>query len=347
VIGFTRDPPPVHDGATMATDRFRGMLLGIALGDAIGLPAEGLSAARISRRFGHLDHFRLVGRRGFVSDDTELAALALHALRRHPFDETACATLYARMVVGWLARLPWGLGMATLKAGLRAAIGVRQPGVRSAGNGALPRAAVVGAFLAEDRARRVSFTRALTAVTHTDPRAIEASLFSAELVAACLGAAPSADRQALFRAARPAVRDEELGRALDEAADLAARGAAVGEGAARLGVTGFVVHSLPFAVFTFLSLGDDPWAAVRATAEAGGDADSNAAIAGAFLGALHGEAAWPAALVDALHDGPFGPTHLRQLADGTEPSWSAMAAFMRNLALWPVILGHGFRRLLP
>jgi ADP-ribosyl-[dinitrogen reductase] hydrolase len=29
------------------------------------------------------------------------------------------------------------------------------------------------------------------------------------------------------------------------------------------------------------------------------------------------------------------------------PRYSAPAAFARNLALYPVILGHGFRRLVP
>jgi hypothetical protein len=29
------------------------------------------------------------------------------------------------------------------------------------------------------------------------------------------------------------------------------------------------------------------------------------------------------------------------------PGYSAPAAMLRNLALWPVILAHGFRRLLP
>jgi ADP-ribosyl-[dinitrogen reductase] hydrolase len=90
---------------------------------------------------------------------------------------------------------------------------------------------------------------------------------------------------------------------------------------------------------------------------AGGDTDSTAAILGAWLGALHGEAALPRGLIDRIHDGPFGPTHLRALAeclatlhDGRSapvPSYSATAALLRNLALYPVILGHGFRRLLP
>jgi hypothetical protein len=75
-------------------------------------------------------------------------------------------------------------------------------------------------------------------------------------------------------------------------------------------------------------------------------------VLGAWLGARHGEAGLPADLLGRLHDGPFGPSHLRALAralaSGTPPPrYSCTGAFLRNLALVPVILAHGFRRLLP
>jgi ADP-ribosylglycohydrolase len=67
-------------------DRLLGVLLGTALGDALGLPAEGMSARAIARRFGRMDRFRLLGSTGFVSDDTEQAALIAQALAQHPDD---------------------------------------------------------------------------------------------------------------------------------------------------------------------------------------------------------------------------------------------------------------------
>jgi ADP-ribosylglycohydrolase len=69
-----------------ATDRLAGTLLGTAPGDALGLPAEGLSARPISRMFGRIDRFRLLGGTGFVSDDTEQAALVAQSLARHHED---------------------------------------------------------------------------------------------------------------------------------------------------------------------------------------------------------------------------------------------------------------------
>lgn len=57
-------------------------------------------------------------------------------------------------------------------------------------------------------------------------------------------------------------------------------------------------------------------------------------------------------LVRNIHDGPFGPTHLERLATAVvegalPPRWSWPHALLRNLALFPVVLAHGFARLVP
>jgi ADP-ribosylglycohydrolase len=62
--------------AGVRADRVVGVLFGTAVGDALELPLEGLSARAIARRFGRIDRYRLLGRWGFVSDDTALTALA-------------------------------------------------------------------------------------------------------------------------------------------------------------------------------------------------------------------------------------------------------------------------------
>jgi ADP-ribosylglycohydrolase len=316
--------------------RISGVLLGTALGDALGLPCEGLSAARIARRFGRVDRFHLLGSTGFVSDDTEQSALVAQSLARNPSDP---ARAFRRSLLGWFLRLPWGVGLATVRACGRIALGLRRSGVPSAGNGALMRAAVVGAVV-EDPARRIAAARAIAEVTHTDPRAVEAAVFSSELVAS----GPTA--------ARARVTHPELASALDRAADLAARSASTAEASALLGVSGYSVHSLGWATFCFARFGERPLEALQECISAGGDTDSIAAVLGAWLGARHGEAGLPADLLGRLHDGPFGPSHLRALAralaSGTPPPrYSCTGAFLRNLALIPVILAHGFRRLLP
>lgn len=338
-------------------DRIRGTLLGTALGDALGLATEGMSARAIRRRFGRVERFHLIGRTGFVSDDTEQSALVAQCLARHPDDVDRCVRAFRRALLGWFSRLPWGIGRATLRACLRIGLGLTPSGVMSAGNGAAMRAAIVGVFFDDRPILRERFGRALAEVTHRDPRAVEGALYVAELAAACAASPPGARPEEGQERARRCVTIPALGEAIDRARALALGGASTEEAAAACGTSGFVVHSVAFATFGLLRYGSDPLLALTEIVNAGGDTDSNGAILGAWLGALHGEAALPLDLIAHIHDGPFGPTHLRALAEclarvrnGAPPSvprYSPARALARNLALYPVVIGHGLRRLLP
>jgi ADP-ribosyl-[dinitrogen reductase] hydrolase len=339
------------------TDRLAGTLLGTALGDALGLACEGMSARAIARRFGRVDRFRLLGRTGFVSDDTEQTALVAQSLARHPDDVVRCVRAFRRSLLGWFGRLPWGIGWATLRSCLRIVLGITPSGVQSAGNGAAMRAAIVGAFFHDRPEDRQAFSRALAEVTHRDERAVEGALYVAEVAAACAGSSRGTPPANCQEEARRIVGHPELGAAIDRARELALRGATTTEAAGVCGTSGYVVHTLAFATFCFLRHGSEPLPCLVEAISAGGDTDTIGAILGGWLGTLHGEAGLPPELIRKIHDGPFGPSHLRALAtclaqerEGLQaqvPGYSPTAAMVRNLALYPVILGHGFRRLVP
>ncbi|SIN71607.1 ADP-ribosylglycohydrolase [Singulisphaera sp. GP187] len=339
------------------TDRLAGTLLGTALGDALGLPAEGMSARAIARRFGRMDRFHLLGRTGFVSDDTEQSALVAQSLIRYPDDLEQCTRAFRRSLLGWFCRLPWGVGLATIRACVRIGFGIRPSGVMSAGNGAAMRAAIVGAFFHDRVEPRRAFGRALAQVTHRDERAIEGALYVAELTAACIRSTQETSAAACQQEARQVVTHPELGQAIDRARQLALKGVSHEAAARSCGTSGYVVQTLAFATFCFVRQGPDPLPVLSDAIAAGGDTDSIGAILGAWLGALHGESGLPIDLINRIHNGPFGPSHLRALAanlarakngqSSRPPSYSKTAAMIRNLALFPIILGHGFRRLLP
>ena len=321
-------------------DRVAGCLLGTAVGDALGLPCEGMSSKRIARRFGRLDRFRLVGRTGYVSDDTEQSALVAQSLAKFPADPDRCARSFRFSLVGWFWRLPWGVGLATVRSCFRIMLGFSRTGVRSAGNGSAMRAAVIGACFHDQAEKRRAFADAIARCTHTDDRAVQGAVYVAELAAA------GPDE------ARKLVTEPLLAAALDRATELATRSASTSEAAEALKTTGYVVHSVPFALFCYLRYGATPLLAIQECISAGGDTDSIAAILGGWLGARHGEAGLPAHLLAHLHDGPFGPSHLRGLAaslatGAPPPRYSWLDALFRNLALYPVILAHGFRRIFP
>jgi ADP-ribosylglycohydrolase len=321
-------------------ERLTGVLLGTAVGDALGLVCEGMSAKRIARRFGRLDRFHLLGRTGYVSDDTEQSALVAQSLARHPADPALCVRAFRRSLLGWFWRLPWGIGMATIRSSFKIMLGLTRSGVRSAGNGSAMRAAVVGVFFHDNAERRREFGAAIAQTTHTDERAVQGALYVAELAAA----GPEA--------ARKIVTEPILGAALDQAIELARRSAPTSEASETLKTTGYVVHTVPFALYCYLCYGDTPLLALQECISAGGDTDSIAAILGAWLGARHGEPGLPAHLIAELNDGPFGPAHLRALAaalaaGSPPPRYSWVRALFRNLALYPVVIFHGFRRIFP
>lgn len=332
--------------AEVPLDRLKGCLWACAVGDALGLPMEGLAPATVARRFGALDRFHLLGPLGFVSDDTEQTALLAQALAEGA-DDDAVVRRFRRHLRWWFARLPFGIGLATLRACAKLWLGLSRSGVGSGGNGAAMRATVLGAAVG-DRARRLALGRRLAEVTHTHPLAVEGALFVAEVAALCARAAPGATRGALVREAARVLAEPPLVKAVEAALQAPDD---PDEAARLLGSTGFVVHSIGLSTWAF-ARGAGVHDTLQRAIRAGGDTDTHAAIVGGWTGALHGAGAVPEGLVARLARGPFGARHLeglaRALAEGAPlPRWSALAAMARNLALYPVVIAHGLRRLVP
>ncbi len=231
--------------------RILGALLGVAIGDAAGLPFEGLPQQRVTRRFERADRFRLVGRTGFVSDDTEQTALLAQALAFAGTDDAACIRAFRKSMVGWFARLPFGIGGATLRACVRMLLGMTRSGIASAGNGAAMRAGILGAHLADDPRRRRTLGRLIAQLTHTDERAVQAALYVAELSAQCV-AAPTSNRKQLVSVARQVVDEPQLQSAI-EAATAMSPHVDLSHASSELGNSGFVVHSMGLCTYCFLS----------------------------------------------------------------------------------------------
>ena len=337
-------------------DRVHGHLLGIAVGDAYGLPWEGLSSRTIARRFHGRSRYRMLGRTGFVSDDADQAILVLEALLRARGDRDSTVRLFRRSMVGWFWRLPWGIGLSTLKACLLMSVGLRNSGRPSAGNGAAMRAGPLALVFPDDGEARREIGDAIARTTHTDPRAVQGARFVADLTALCLGAETAASRADLVRRATAAIEDERLLEAIEDGLRAAASGAAESRAAkatdppVQLPSSGYVLHTLSTAVAFFCLPAASPFESLVMCVRQGGDTDTIGAILGGWLGALHGPGAWPAKLVEKLEKGVR--LHLRALAEATVaggpvPRRNWLFLLIRNLALYPVVIGHGFRRLIP
>lgn len=65
---------------SMRHDRIVGCILGTAVGDALGLPYEGVSPKRAAKLLGSPDRYRFFFRWGMISDDTEHTCMVAQSL---------------------------------------------------------------------------------------------------------------------------------------------------------------------------------------------------------------------------------------------------------------------------
>jgi ADP-ribosylglycohydrolase len=351
-------------------DVLAGVLLGTAVGDAIGLPREGLSARRARALFGEapLRHRFLLGR-GMTSDDTEHTALLAQALLRRPDDPDRFARALAWGLRGWLLGAPAGIGKATLRACLKLWFGFppSRSGVWSAGNGPAMRSALLGVCLGDDPERLRAFVRASSRLTHTDPRAERGALLVALAARHGAGSGPSGvDGERFFAEVASLLPDSdaELTALLAQMSAHLRRGALSADLAASLGqsrgVSGYIYHTVPLALYAWLRWPGDFRRAVEEVVLLGGDADTTGAITGAVAGATVGASGIPAEWL-ALWEWPRSAAWLRALAARLAETFPASGPAARPGALpmiWPglaprnllfllVVLGHLVRRLLP
>ena len=343
------------------SDTVAGCLLGTAIGDALGLAYEGLSRSRGPRLLGPPERYRLLGRRGLVSDDTEHTCLVAQSLVASGQDPDLFDVQMGRRLRTWFLTVPPGIGLATLKACLKLCIGFppSRSGVFSAGNGPAMRAAIVGAAV-EDPDRMLELVRRSSRITHTDPRATDGAV--AVALAARLSARrwiPGAELASEFECQCLPEVGSDMRQALEQMLASVRRGQSTREFADAIGcswgVSGFVMHSVPVALHTWLRTPDDFLAAVQSVIELGGDTDSAAAIVGGIVGSRVGLAGLPADLLRDLRDWPRSVTWMTELANQlaavTEPSRPArlplLPLVVRNLALGVVLIAHVFRRWAP
>lgn len=336
----------------------RAVLLGTAVGDALGLPAEGLSPRTIQRRWKGEWRMRLIDGRGMVSDDTEHAAMtALSLLRSGGNTAMFQRDLAWRMRV-WLACLPPGIGLATVKSCVRLWLGVSpdRSGVWSAGNGPLMRAPIIGTWFAEDGEKRHAFVRASTRLTHTDPRAEIAAMAVAETAAWWIRRDLPRDRfvEQLAELSEDAEWQGHLERireGLHTGYSLADFAAAMG---LTKGVSGYAYHTAPVALFAVLGDHGPFEKTLGAVLDLGGDTDSVGAVAAALLALRDGAEAIPRRWLEGVKDWPVSIRALEGLAadmandgDGKCLRLSPWKMIPRNLIMLAIVLGHGLRRLWP
>lgn len=277
-------------------DRFRGALVGTAVGDALGAPTEGRS---------HIPDHYLDSLEDFppnlsYTDDTAMTlGVARSLVECGNFDG---AHMAATLADGYL-REPWrGYGAGPPQVFKELDSGVPWDraartlfgGDGSYGNGAAMRVAPVAIHCYPSRHRAAEMAHQQAAITHTHKEGLDGAVVQAVAVTAALASSVPIDaaettsvllahvRTPVFRSKLMFI-DRHIGdRGLHELADV-------------LG-TGIAAHSsVPTALACFLTHPDSFADAVRSAISLGGDTDTIAAMTGALAGAYLGYSAIPLA----------------------------------------------------
>ncbi len=317
-------------------DKVRGMFLGTAIGDALGMPVEGWTAEKIKETFGRVEKYHdpkghkwFDGMKaGTTTDDTQLTVTVAEALMQGggiDLDLQAQHHVKAFKIhtSGWgrttkeaIEKLANGVhwSKSGIYAPTEADEGTKKPSPRGFGNGVAMKAAPVGVFLSAkpfDWKEIADNLAAFTAMTHPTSMAVSSCLAHAFATFRCMVSDPESFNIKTF--ITTVVNSSEIGKQYYpetlNADDITERfkllesitpKTTTQEISEKFGKGSYYVYnSLPFT-YAFLVRNPTSIEELYECASAGGDTDSNASMLGALLGALNGTSIFPKELVDGL-----------------------------------------------
>lgn len=311
----TAPKPPDFD-----FDRVEGMLLGLAIGDALGNTSESLTPAQRHARHGEIRDYQTHpyggDRRGYPSDDTQLAFWTLESLIEHgELVPEALADRFARERI-------YGIGSTTRSflRNYKAGVPWDQAGPAMAGNGALMRIAPVLLPYLHTGGRGLWADTAIAAMlTHNDRASTSACLALVAMVWEVLDMnAPPPPRWWRERYVELAADLEgehalsarggtfanyrgPLWRFVDESLRWAeSRDLSVQQACEAWHSGAYVLETIPCVLWILTRHAQDPEEAIVRAVNDTWDNDTTAAIVGAVVGALHGARGLPARWIDAL-----------------------------------------------
>ncbi|MDR0387240.1 MAG: ADP-ribosylglycohydrolase family protein [Treponema sp.] len=296
-------------------DKISSLLLGLAVGDALGVPVEfrPRGSFRVTDMQGYGTHNQPPGT---WSDDTSLALCLADSLSRGFSPEDM-----ARNFVRWRDEAAFtahgavfDIGISTAKAISRLKSGIAPEqagcaGVNENGNGSLMRIAPLVFYLdGKPEAERFNITRAVSSITHAHPWSVAACFIYLKYLWEILNGhgklGAYANLKANFREGSPYLGADVMDRF---ARILRADIRTLPESAIKSG--GFVIDTLEAAFWCFLTT-DTYQAAVLKAVNLGDDTDTTAAVTGALAGLAYGLEGIPTAWLKTL----AGSKDIRRLA---------------------------------
>ncbi|AGK60879.1 ADP-ribosylglycohydrolase [Archaeoglobus sulfaticallidus PM70-1] len=284
-------------------DLFRGCILGTAIGDALGMPTEGLKLDEIKRIYGYVDDFYPSPdlKAGEWTDDTEqMILLAESIIDRVYFDPDD----FADKLRNWAERAFRIRTGPTTRQALRNLIAGMQwdkAGVDSATCGASMRVAPVGLVYHFSINLVEKYAVISSSITHKNSSAIGGAVAVAVAVA-CILSDFNEDEMLEEVLKRTRTFDPLLADKIEYSMEIRDEG--LDYAVEKLGNSIMTWDVVPMSFYCYFS-SKDFYSSVTKGANAGGDTDSISAIAGALSGAKYGFKAIPEKWVGAVKDSSY------------------------------------------
>jgi ADP-ribosyl-[dinitrogen reductase] hydrolase len=270
--------------------RFKGCLVGVGVGDALGAPIEGMSKGEIRQKYGQVTRmlaggWHVLGAGDYTDDTAMTLCIARSIVEKGTFDPQDAAMRFLE----WFDFGPIGIGRTTAialaemkrgtswdKAGESAH---HRLGGMSAGNGSIMRCAPIGLLRFRDRDRLVRDSIDSSRITHWDPRAC----WGAVAVNLCIAEILEGRESGLLLNVAPMVEEPEVRGVIERAA---------GSDVFDREPTAYVLDTLEAASWCFANTATFEEALIAAV-NLGGDTDTVGAVCGALAGAKYGLEAIP------------------------------------------------------
>jgi ADP-ribosyl-[dinitrogen reductase] hydrolase len=278
-------------------NRFRGCLLGLAVGDAVGTTVEFKPRGSFTPLTDMVGGGPFGLQAGQWTDDTSMAlCLATSLIEKKGFDPTDQMNRYWDWYKnGYMSStgICFDVGN-TVRFALDRYNRTRNPfsgsdSPNSAGNGSLMRLAPIPMFYFPDLERIIHFAGESSRTTHGAQECIEACKLFAEMIYLALS---DYDKDEILFDTKVEITAQKIKAIAD--------GSYSSKSIDQIYGTGYVVESLEAALWCFYKTNSFEEAILQAT-NLGDDADTTAAICGQIAGAFYGESGIPEKWLEKLH----------------------------------------------
>ena len=279
--------------------KFKGCLLGAAIGDALGMPNESAAPNLNKMKYGYRrpykGHPNENLKPGQYTDDTQLMILVAALIADGKYNEERYSSALRELYAQGNLRFPDGSISAACEDNVKK--NIPRNGVKSTTSGCLPVAIPFGLAFPDMNEGSERAVRACN-VTHTHPAAHAAVSTLASLIYHTLHDTPDPIERALEKAQD---EDEVLGGKIRNALVLEKEGMDIETALLKIGNDVSVFQTLPISIFLIRRY-SHPSDLLTVAANAGGNTDTIGFICGAYLGAAQGIDALPPDLLGGLED---------------------------------------------